>query len=135
MPCRSHRLDGWSQFHPSPSQGEPLAACVDALEGCAQVAAVGVDCTAPQHIASLVEIAASRTAKPNVVYPNSGAHYDAAAMCWHGGAAATTLAEHSREWHRLGARLNFTPQSVHPCGFAGFCRADYLPKSQKPTAS
>lgn len=76
------------------SQGEPLAACVDALEGCGQVAAVGVNCTAPQHIASLVEIAASRTAKPIVVYPNS--NYDAAAMCWHGG-AATTLAQHARE--------------------------------------
>jgi len=87
------------------SQGEPLAACVDALEGCAQVAAVGVNCTAPQHIASLVEIAASRTAKPIVVYPNSGERYDAAGMCWHGGAVATTLAEHAHEWHRLGARL------------------------------
>jgi homocysteine S-methyltransferase len=78
------------------SQGEPLAACVDALEGCAQVAAVGVNCSALQHIASLVEIAASRTAKPIVAYPNSGERY---------GAAATTLAEHAREWHRLGARL------------------------------
>src|SRR5439155_20792673 len=86
------------------SQGEPLAACVDALEGCAQVAAIGVNCTAPQHIASLVEIAASRTAKLIVVYPNSGERYDAAAMCWHDGAAATTLAERAREWHRLGAR-------------------------------
>ena len=70
-----------------------------------QVAAVGVNCTAPQHIESLVEIAALRTAKPIVVYPNSGECYDAAAMCWHGGAAATTLAKHAREWHRLGARL------------------------------
>ena len=80
------------------SQGEPLAACVDALEGCAQVAAVGVNCTAPQYIASLVEIAASRTSKPIVAYPNSGERYDAVAMCWHGGAAAATLAEHASEW-------------------------------------
>jgi Homocysteine S-methyltransferase len=45
------------------------------------------------------------TVKPIVVYPNSGESYDAEAMCWHGGAVATTLAEHAREWLRLGARL------------------------------
>jgi homocysteine S-methyltransferase len=87
------------------SRGEPLAECVDALEGCAQIAAVGVNCTAPQYIASLVEIAASRTARPIVVYPNSGERYDAAAMCWHGGAATATLAASAPEWYRLGARL------------------------------
>src|SRR5262249_25669589 len=87
------------------SQGETLAECLDALEGCAQVAAVGITCTAPQPIASLVEIAASHTAKPIIVYPNSGERYDAAAMCWRGDGGATTLVEHASEWYRLGARL------------------------------
>ena len=88
------------------SQGEPLAECIDALEGCAQIVAVGVNCTAPQHIASLVEIAASRTAKPVVVYPNSGERFDVASRCWQGdGALGATLAEHADEWYRLGARL------------------------------
>jgi homocysteine S-methyltransferase len=88
------------------SQGESLAECVDAIAGCAQVVAVGVNCTAPRHVASLVEIAASRTAKPIVVYPNSGERYDASTMCWHGGGAgAMTLAEHAGQWYRLGARL------------------------------
>lgn len=87
------------------SQGEPLADCIDAVEGCAQVAAVGVNCTAPQFVASLIEIAASRTRKPIVVYPNSGERYDAAAMCWSGSADTTLLADHASEWYRLGARL------------------------------
>jgi len=87
------------------SQGEPLAECIDALEGCGQIAAIGVNCTAPQFIAPLVAVAASRTAKPIVAYPNSGEIYDAAAMCWHGGAGATPLGELAREWHCLGARL------------------------------
>jgi homocysteine S-methyltransferase len=86
------------------SHGERFAACVDALADCEQVAAIGVNCTSPEHIASLVEIAASRTAKPVIVYPNSGEHYDAAAKCWHGDGAAT-LAQHAPEWHRLGARV------------------------------
>ena len=88
------------------SQGEPLAECIDALEGCAQIVAVGVNCTAPWHIASLVEIAASRSAKPVVVYPNSGERFDVVARCWRGDGAMGTL--HARrvvEWYRLGARL------------------------------
>jgi homocysteine S-methyltransferase len=36
------------------SHGEPLAECVRALEGCARVAAVGINCTAPRFIHSLV---------------------------------------------------------------------------------
>jgi homocysteine S-methyltransferase len=87
------------------SQGETFFDCVAALEGCAQVVAIGVNCTAPQYIASLVEIAAARTKKPIVVYPNSGERYDAAAMCWHGGSNSTSLAELAEEWHGLGARL------------------------------
>ena len=87
------------------SQGESLADCIDAVEGCAQVAAVGVNCTAPQFIAPLIQIAASRTAKPIVVYPNAGERYDAATMCWSGSADTTMLADHAPEWYRLGARL------------------------------
>jgi homocysteine S-methyltransferase len=87
------------------SQGEPFAQCVDAVEGCAQVVAVGVNCTAPQHIASLIAIAAARTAKPIVVYPNSGERYDPASGCWQGSSDPATLASLASAWYRLGARL------------------------------
>ncbi|HTT11536.1 MAG TPA: homocysteine S-methyltransferase [Burkholderiaceae bacterium] len=87
------------------SQGQLLAECIEAIEHCPQIAAIGINCTAPQYIASLVGIVASRTAKPILAYPNSGERYDAAAMCWHGGAGTTRLAAHASEWHRLGARL------------------------------
>jgi len=87
-------------------QGEPLAQCIDAIEGCAQIVAVGVNCTAPRHISSLVAIASSRTAKPVVVYPNSGERFDVAARRWHGDVAVgATLAEQADQWYRLGARL------------------------------
>jgi homocysteine S-methyltransferase len=87
------------------SHGEPFAECIDAAESCARIVAIGVNCTAPRHIAPLIEIARSRTAKPIVVYPNSGERYDATQMCWHGDSAAATLADHASEWLRLGARL------------------------------
>jgi homocysteine S-methyltransferase len=87
------------------SQGEPFAECIDAVKDCAQIVAVGVNCTAPQYIAPLIEIAASRTSKPIVVYPNSGERYDASEMCWHGDSNVATLSEHADEWICLGARL------------------------------
>jgi homocysteine S-methyltransferase len=98
------------------SDGGRFAECVDAVEGCAQVVAVGINCTAPEHVAALVEAAAARTAKPIVVYPNSGERYDAAAMCWHGD-AGSTLAAHAALWYRLGARAiggccRTTPQDI-----------------------
>ena len=54
----------------------------------------------------LVAIASSRTAKPVVVYPNSGERFDVAARRWHGDVAVgATLAEQADQWYRLGARL------------------------------
>ncbi len=87
------------------SQGERLADCVAALERYAQVLAVGVNCTAPQYIDSLVEQAQAQTRKPVLVYPNSGEQYDATHKQWHGNPSASHFAEQARGWHARGARL------------------------------
>src|SRR5262249_3911090 len=54
------------------SHGEPLAACVALLAAHLQVAAIGVNCTAPQCIPGLVRAARAVTSKPILVYPNTG---------------------------------------------------------------
>jgi homocysteine S-methyltransferase len=87
------------------SQGEPMADCVAALEGFDQIVALGVNCTAPQHMASLIEQMHARTAKPLLVYPNSGEQYDATHKTWHGNPGASHFAEQARGWHARGARL------------------------------
>ena len=87
------------------SQGELLADCVAALDSFAQVVAVGVNCTAPEYIDSLVEQAQAHTAKPVLVYPNSGEQYDATHKQWHGNPSASHFAEQARGWHARGARL------------------------------
>ena len=43
--------------------------------------------------------------KPIVVYPNSGAQYDAERKCWHGQESAGQWAEQAVEWYRAGASL------------------------------
>lgn len=87
------------------SEGEPLADCVAQLDGYAQVAALGVNCSAPEHMSALIGQMRARTSKPLLVYPNSGEQYDGADKQWHGCAHSQPFAEQARDWHRQGARL------------------------------
>lgn len=89
------------------SQGEPWADCVAALDGFASVAAIGINCTAPQHVAALVATARAHTAKPIVVYPNAGEHYDPVSKQWqarpHGPQAS--FSDQAMGWAQAGAQL------------------------------
>lgn len=87
------------------SQGETLADCVAALEGVPQIAAIGINCTAPEFILSLVEQARLHTTKPVLVYPNSGEHYDAVSKDWHGNSDEQDFAKQALKWSERGARL------------------------------
>ena len=89
------------------SQGEMLADCVAALDGFEQVVAVGVNCTSPQHIASLLIQARGRTSKPLLVYPNAGETYDAVSKQWvpAGHAAHQPFAEQALGWAEAGAQV------------------------------
>ena len=79
-------------------QGERLADCVAALEASPHIVAIGVNCTAPEHVASLVEQAKTRTTKPVLVYPNSGEQYDAVHKRWLGCAHDQAFAEQAAGW-------------------------------------
>ena len=87
-------------------QGERLADCVAALEASPHIVAIGVNCTAPEHVASLVEQAKACTTKPVLVYPNSGEHYDAQGKVWTGACnPADAYAEMAARWQAKGARM------------------------------
>jgi homocysteine S-methyltransferase len=85
--------------------GSPFAESVRAVAAVPQVIAVGVNCTAPEHVEELLRAAARVTPKPLVAYPNSGELYEAATRTWHGASSATDWAGLARTWHRAGARL------------------------------
>lgn len=87
------------------SQGEKLADCVARLDNVRQIAAVGINCTAPAFIPSLIEQARQRTSKPIVVYPNSGEHYDAVHKEWQGCDHSRDFAMQALGWYVHGARL------------------------------
>ena len=87
------------------SEGQRLEDCVRSVEADPFVAAVGVNCTSPKYIPSLIREAKKATHKPVLVYPNSGESYDASRNDWDGHPVYESFGEEAREWFQAGARL------------------------------
>ena len=83
--------------------GDDIADCARTLDRNHQVVAIGVNCTAPQHVAGLVQRLRAHTEKPIVVYPNTGETYDATTKTWHG--SEVPYHGYVRQWYDAGARL------------------------------
>jgi homocysteine S-methyltransferase len=87
------------------SSGENFSEAVKLLEA-EQVVAVGINCTAPQYIESLVKIGHANTQKPILVYPNKGEVYDANEKIW-----ITSASHHShfiddaKVWFAAGSTI------------------------------
>ncbi|HEY1929122.1 MAG TPA: homocysteine S-methyltransferase [Caulobacteraceae bacterium] len=78
------------------SDGATIETAIQAVADRACVSAVGVNCTAPEHIGELVRRIASVTDKPIVVYPNEGPD---------GADPPPFLAQFASAWRAAGARL------------------------------
>jgi homocysteine S-methyltransferase len=82
-----------------------IADAVRAVDGAANLAGVGLNCTAPRHVASLIAEVRSATGRPIVVYPNSGETYDAGSHRWVGKPAGAEWVKGARGWVAEGARV------------------------------
>jgi len=70
------------------------------------VRAVGVNCSGPQHVASLVQkIKAALPNMPILVYPNSGEVYNPDDKTWSGTATASDWVPAAQEWLAAGATM------------------------------
>ena len=98
---------------------EEAAAIADASAG---FVAVGVNCTAPEHVEELVARIRSTTAKPIVVYPNSGEGWDAVARQWLPASGPTVDPPTARAWVAAGATLVGGCCRVGPADIAGLAR-------------
>jgi homocysteine S-methyltransferase len=87
------------------SDGTGFAEVVREVSAHPQVVAVGVNCTAPEHVEALLRAAAPVTEKPLVAYPNSGERYDAGSRRWSGASDDADWGELAKLWSRAGARL------------------------------
>ena len=100
------------------SEGQIFADCVRQLEGHPQIAAIGINCTSPIYVPSLIREARTVTSKPILVYPNSGESYSAERNDWNGEPVADSFGEQARAWYAAGARLiggccRTTPEDIH----------------------
>ncbi len=82
--------------------GTPAAAAAADLAAASGVIAVGVNCSAPRHIAPLIP-ALRRGGKSVVVYPNGDGAWDPVRKAWEAPAETAELPALAREWKRLGA--------------------------------
>lgn len=85
------------------SAGEPFDEAVAVAAGHQAVVAVGVNCTAPRHVPSLLEIAAGAGAGALVAYPNRGDRWDALTRAWNDEPAETWNAVEVAGWAGLDA--------------------------------
>ena len=86
-------------------EGDDVGACAAALHRFPQIAALGVNCTRPEYLGSLLRQMRRGTDKPLIAYPNSGERYDAAAKAWLGSADDQPFADRARAWFEAGARI------------------------------
>ncbi|TKY51182.1 Homocysteine S-methyltransferase 3 [Spatholobus suberectus] len=93
--------------------GDSIFECASIADSCRQVAAVGVNCTAPRFIHGLISSIKKATTKPVFVYPNSGETYIAESNQWvkSSGVAEDDFVPYIGKWRDAGASL-----------FGGCCR-------------
>ncbi|MEQ8199147.1 MAG: homocysteine S-methyltransferase [Clostridiaceae bacterium] len=87
------------------SDGTLIADCARILDHYEQVAAVGLNCTAPKYVSSLIKEIRKSTKKPVVVYPNSGEEYDADSKGWNGHSEGKCHGSNAKGWYEDGASL------------------------------
>ena len=96
------------------NDGSELTVAVADVAGLDEVVAVGVNCTAPRFIDDSIDEVRRASAKPVVVYPNSGEAYDAAGKRWREAESAGDLAAAAVAWRRRGAALIGGCCRTHP---------------------
>ena len=85
--------------------GDPIEACIRLANDAPQIAAVGVNCTAPEYIGGLLKRCTHLAKKPLLAYPNSGEKWDARNHCWTGESRSKELPLRAGEWMKMGARI------------------------------
>jgi len=87
------------------NSGEAIADCAKWLNDYEQVAAIGINCTAPEYVATLIEEIRKGTDKPIIVYPNSGETYNPDNKVWQGSSINQSYGQSALGWYKKGATI------------------------------
>jgi homocysteine S-methyltransferase len=85
------------------SDGHEIRQAAELCDGCVRVEAIGVNCTAPQHVSQLMDEIRRGSAKPIVVYPNSGERWNATRRGWFGEFDRREFVRLAKVWASRGA--------------------------------
>ena len=104
------------------SDGTSIEVAAQLFQDHPSVKAIGVNCTAPQHIESLIaRIRRTLPDMPIIVYPNSGEDFDAVSKTWSGTTTTDDWMAAAKIWRSAGARIvggccRTTPEHVAAIG-------------------
>lgn len=88
------------------SDGTSLRAVAEMFREHPRVVAIGINCTAPHLVATLIgEIKQAAPSKAIVVYPNTGEKYEAADNSWFGMVSPVECADAAVTWRNAGADI------------------------------
>ena len=104
------------------SDGTPIEEAVRVAAGSGRVVAVGVNCTPPQHMDSLLDRARAATDLPLLVYPNDGRIWHADRREWQGVGVEGFPAAVVAGWQERGARGIGGCCGIGPKAIAGLAR-------------
>ncbi len=100
---------GWLSFSCADGarlrSGAPVEEAFALAEQSSRVLAVGVNCTGPEFVDELLARARGATAKPLIVYPNSGEGWDPDSKTWVGAAGPGVDGPVARRWIKAGATI------------------------------
>jgi homocysteine S-methyltransferase len=102
--------------------GDAFTDAVLVAAGSPSVLAVGVNCTAPEHVTGLLRLAGQVSDLPLVVYPNAGRTWDAAARAWSGAGTDVLPDAEVRAWVDAGAVLVGGCCGLGPAAVSGIAR-------------
>lgn len=87
------------------NSGESIKECAKYLDSKDQVLAIGINCTAPAHIKSLINEIKEVTKKPIIVYPNGGSVYDSVSKTWSEDSTSNSYGKMAATWKDDGASI------------------------------
>jgi homocysteine S-methyltransferase len=85
--------------------GQGIGHLAEIVKNYESIVAIGVNCTMPEHVTSLLRKLSAKSSLPLVVYPNAGRVWDGKNMCWIGEGHDTLPSQIISEWVKAGAQL------------------------------
>lgn len=87
------------------AHGELLRQCASAVAAFPHTVAIGVNCTHPRFIPSLIAELRAASGEPILVYPNSGEGWNSENRCWTGNSDPHEYGEEAKKWFAAGAQI------------------------------